>query len=406
MRKQGSVSQRSLLLVLLLATLLAGVGLFSVPTRSAYALNITPALSNGLALTPPMGWDGWNTYACNINEALVKKEADAMVSSGMKAAGYQYINLDDCWAEPTRDSKGNLVVNKTLFPDGMKALADYVHSKGLKMGTYTDAGSKTCASPGFPGMEGHEQQDANAFASWGIDYVKIDWCNHSGETSQAEYTKIGNALKQTGRPIVYALCEWGNDNVWQWGPGVGNSWRTTQDMHDTWAAVIRNFDGDTAHPTVSKPGAWNDADMLEVGHGKMSTTEYIAHFSLWSIADSPLIAGNDLTNMTAATKSILLNTEVIAVDQDKLGIQATKVADNGAGLQVWAKRLSGTNTYAIVLFNRNTTAANIKVNWSSIGLSGSLTVRDLWAHANKGSFTGSYTANVAGRGVVMLKVVK
>ena len=365
----------------------------SIPHR-AYAVN------NGLAVTPPMGWNDWNRYGCSISDSLIRQQADAMVNDGLRAAGYQYINIDDCW-ETNRDSSGNLVADHTKFPNGIKAVADYVHSKGLKLGIYNDAGTTTCA--GYPGMYGHEQQDANTYASWGIDYIKVDWCSSTGINAQTEYTKIGNALRSTGRAITYSLCDWGQSSVWTWGPSVGNLWRTTGDISDNWTSMLSNFDSNATHASSAGPGGWNDPDMLEVGNGGMSATEDQTHFSLWAISAAPLIMGNDMTNMSAAAKSTLTNTDVIAVDQDSRGIQGTKVSDSN-GLQVWSKPLQGNGNVAVVLLNRNSSASNITVNWSTIGISGSASVRNLWTHTNVGSFNGSYTANVAGHGVVMLKI--
>lgn len=396
MARQRTFSLVSLCLTPLLILLFSLQMFFSPPAPYAFA-------ANGLALTPPMGWNSWNKFGCSVSESTVKQEADAMVSNGMKAAGYQYINLDDCWEASARDSNGNLVADASRFPDGIKALADYVHADGLKLGIYNDAGTATCS--GFPGFEGHEQQDANTYASWGIDYIKVDWCNTSGLDPQTQYTKIANALQSTGRPIVLSLCSWGNGNPWIWGASVANLWRTTSDISDNWNSMLTNFDASSAYASYAKPGGWNDPDMLEVGNGGMTTTEDQSHFSLWAISAAPLITGNDLANMSSATASILTNSEVIAVDQDPAGVQGTKVADNGSGLQVWAKKLQGSNTYAVVLLNRSASTANITVNWSTLGLSGSASVRDLWAHVDQGSFSGSYTASVASHGVAMLKIV-
>jgi alpha-galactosidase len=364
-------------------------------------VQLTHAENNGLALTPPMGWNNYNHFGCDIGASTIEQQADAMVSSGLKAAGYQYINIDDCWSTKNRDANGNMVPDPSKYPNGISAVATYVHSKGLKLGLYTDAGTATCS--GYPGMYGHEQQDANTFASWGVDYLKVDWCSSTGIDAQTEYTKISNALKSTGRAIVFSLCDWGQSNVWTWGPSVGNLWRTTGDISDNWTSMLSNFDSNATHASSAGPGGWNDPDMLEVGNGGMSTTEDQSHFSLWAISAAPLIMGNDMTNMSTNAKMILTNSEVIAVDQDALGVQGTKVADNGNGLQVWAKKLQG-GSVAVVLLNRSGSAANITANWSNIGVSGSASVRDLWAHAALGSFSNSYTANVPSHGVVMLKI--
>ena len=390
---QGRIRIRLVLASVILLIGLVGVPFFAPGAQPAHAA------SNGLALTPPMGWNNYNHFGCGFNASIIEQQADAMVSSGLKAAGYQYINIDDCWSAQSRDANGNIVPDPNKFPNGMKAVADYVHSKGLKLGLYADAGTATCS--GFPGMYGHEQQDANTYASWGVDYLKVDWCNSTGEDAQTEYTKIGNALSSSGRAIVFSLCEWGASNVWTWGASVGNLWRTTSDISDTWSSMLNNFDSNSAYAAYAGPSGWNDPDMLEVGNGGMSTTEDQTHFSLWAISAAPLILGNDMTNMSASAQSILTNSEVIAVDQDSLGIQGTKVADNGSGLQVWSKKLHD-GSVAVVLLNRSGSSSNITVNWSSIGLTGSASVRDIWAHTNQGSFANSYTANVASHGVAML----
>ena len=383
------------LLITVFFMLFMAIFAFGFNTRQAHAVN------NGLALTPPMGWNNYNHFGCNVGASTIEQQADAMVNSGLKAAGYQYINIDDCWSTKSRNGSGNLVPDPSKYPNGITAVANYVHSKGLKLGLYTDAGTATCS--GYPGMYGHEQQDANTYASWGVDYLKVDWCSSTGINAQTEYTKIGNALRSSGRSIVFSLCDWGQSNVWTWGLGVGNLWRTTGDISDNWTSMLSNFDSNASHASYAGPGGWNDPDMLEVGNGGMSATEDQTHFSLWAISAAPLILGNDMNNMSASAKSILMNADVIAVDQDSRGAQGTKVSDSN-GLQVWSKPLSGTGNVAVVLLNRNTSASNITVNWSNIGISGSASVRNLWSHTNVGSFNGSYTANVAGHGVVMLKI--
>ena len=395
---------RLLSLPLLLMILLAAVSFYSSPAMAdsnGVAHTNGAAISNGVALTPPMGWNSWNHFGCNVSEATIKQQADAMVSSGMKAAGYQYINIDDCWATG-RDGNGTIIADTSRFPDGMQALANYVHNDGLKLGIYTDAGTSTCA--GRPGSYGHEQQDANTYASWGIDYVKEDWCNTSGLDPQTQYSIMRDALHNTGRPIVLSICNWGVNSPWNWGPTTGNLWRTTGDIQDNWGSMLGNLDSSSQHASSAGPGAWNDPDMLEVGNGGMTDTEYRSHLTLWAEMASPLIAGNDLTNMSGATISTLTNPEVLAVDQDAAGVQGTVVADNGSGLQVWSKRLND-GSRAVVLFNRSGSSANITANWSNIGLAaGSASVRDLWARTDLGSFSNSYTAYVPSHGVVMLKI--
>jgi len=361
------------------------------------------ALENGLARTPPMGWNSWNRFGCNINETLIKGIADAMVSSGMRDAGYQYVNLDDCW-QVSRDASGNIVADPARFPSGIKALADYVHARGLKLGIYTDAGTQTCA--GRPGSLNREQQDANTYAAWGVDYVKVDWCFTSGLDPATQYAKFRDAFARTNRPILFSICNWGVNAPWNWGPSTGNMWRTTGDITDTWSSITSIIDQNGAHASAARPAAWNDPDMLEVGSGGMTATEYRSHMSLWAIMAAPLIAGNDVRSMSVETRDILMAPEVLAVDQDPLGVQGVKVADNGAGLQVWAKRLQQTGAVAVALFNRSSSTATITANWSAIGLApGSATVRDLWARVDRGSYLNGYTAAVPAHGTVLVKIV-
>ncbi|XP_022139274.1 alpha-galactosidase-like [Momordica charantia] len=337
-------------------------------------------LNNGLALTPPMGWNSWNHFQCNINEKLIKETADAMVSSGLAALGYEYINLDDCWAELNRDAKGNLVAKASTFPSGIKALADYVHSKGLKLGIYSDAGIQTCSKK-MPGSLGHEEQDAKTFASWGIDYLKYDNCENTGTSPKERYPKMTKALQQSGRPILFSLCEWGQEDPATWAVNVGNSWRTTSDIQDNWTSMTSIADQNDKWSSYARPGGWNDPDMLEVGNGGMTTVEYRSHFSIWALAKAPLLIGCDIRSMDNIAFKLLSNKEVIAVNQDKLGVQGKKVKNFG-DLEVWAGPLSGKRV-AVVLWNRGFWRANITANWSDIGLSPSTTVtaRDLWEHS-------------------------
>ena len=286
-----------------------------------------------LARTPPMGWNSWNKFGCNVSEQLIRDTADAMVSSGMQAAGYEYVVIDDCW-QVGRDSNGNILADPQRFPSGIKALADYVHGKHLKFGLYSDAGTKTCA--GRPGSRGYEFQDARQYATWGVDYLKFDWCSTDTENAEAAYTTMHNALKASGRPIVFSICEWGKSKPWLWAKDVGNLWRTTGDISDCWdckkewsTGWVVILDQQVGLETFAGPGHWNDPDMLEVGNGGMSTTEYLSHFSLWSMLAAPLIAGNDLKNMTPEIKEILTNKEVLAVDQDAMGMQGRRMSKNG-----------------------------------------------------------------------------
>jgi alpha-galactosidase len=370
------------------------------------ARNPLPALhkvaDNGLARTPPMGWNSWNKFAGRIDDATVRTIADAMVSSGMKDAGYQYINIDDTW-EAGRDVHGNIQTNKK-FPD-MKALADYVHSKGLKLGIYSSPGPNTCA--GYEGSYGHEEQDARTYAAWGIDYLKYDWCGarnlYTDEEMQAVYQIMGDALRKQKRPIVYSLCQYGRQDVWKWGADVGgNLWRTTGDIRDAWDSMTRiGFNQNELAP-YAKPGHWNDPDMLEIGNGAMSNDEYKSHMSLWAILAAPLLAGNDLRSMTPEILAILTNKEVIAIDQDRLGKQGQRAWQLGEQ-EIWTRPLSG-RAIAFALFNRANTEAKMTVQ---LKLHGTRTARDLWTHQDvTWPSDGEYSVTVPSHGVVMLKVSK
>jgi alpha-galactosidase len=366
------------------------------------ALGAAPArLDNRLARTPPMGWNSWNHFGCNVSEQLIEQEADAIASSGMGDAGYKYVVIDDCW-QTARDAHGVIIADSARFPHGIKALADYVHGKGLKFGIYTDAGTKTCQ--GRPGTLGHEEQDARTYAGWGVDYVKEDWCNAPHLVAPVQYAKFRDALARAGRPIVLSLCEWGSNQPWDWAPRVGNLWRTTDDIEDRWPSMLANLDQNGQHASVARPGAWNDPDMLEVGNGGMTDDEYRAHFSLWAIMAAPLIAGHDVRTMSEATKAILLNREVIAVDQDSLGRQGILVEERTPELQVWAKPLAD-GSRAVALLNRSAAAATISVSLARAGLHGdSVTARDLWAHEDRGRFGRQYSASVSPHSVVMVRL--
>jgi len=373
--------------------------------RAAAVAFVAPLLVAGaqareLALTPPMGWNSWNRFACNVSAELIRGIADAMVTSGMRDAGYQYVVIDDCW-QVARDRSGRIVADSARFPGGIKVLADYVHSKGLKFGIYTDAGRKTCE--GRPGTYGFEELDARTYAEWGVDYVKEDWCHSEGLDAPTQYAKFRDAIAKTGRPIVLSICEWGTNEPWTWAPAMGNLWRTTGDIADRWASMVGIVDLNTQYASAAKPGAWNDPDMLEVGNGGMTDDEYRAHFSLWAIMAAPLIAGNDLRAMSAATREILLNKEVIAVDQDSLGVQGQLIAVPGEGLQVFAKPLKD-GSKAVVLFNRTSLKTPIAVGWYRLRIAGRARVRDLWAHADLGEFTDRFSATVPAHGVVMVRI--
>lgn len=364
--------------------------------------------------TPPMGWNSWNKYACDgLNETVVKRMADAFITSGMKDAGYQYVNLDDCWMDGRDSATGKLRVNASKFPSGIAALADYVHGKGLKLGLYSTPNTQTCAGiyggyAGGVGSKDHEVVDAQTWADWGVDYLKYDKCR--GDLSR--FAVMRDALQRTGRPIFYSI------NPGDQGPyctptscsidlvNIANMWRIEFDISANWDSVIRLIDKNKPEYIGAGPGHWNDPDMLEVGNG-LNDTEGRAHFSMWCIMAAPLITGNDLSTMSATTKAILTNREVIAVDQDPLGKQGRVVAGSGTNQEVWSKEMSGTNTRAVALFNRGSSSAAITVRWSEIGLpAGAATVRDLWRGMDLGSFTDQYTASgVPSHDVVMLKIV-
>ena len=354
-----------------------------------------------VSLVPPMGWNSWNHFACDVSDSLIRGTADAMVSSGMRDAGYRYVVIDDCW-QVARAADGTIIADSTRFPQGIKSLADYVHSKGLLFGIYTDAGTKTCQ--GRPGSLGHEQQDARAYAAWGVDYVKEDWCNATGLDARTQYAKFRDALRRTGRPIVLSICEWGSNQPWDWAPAIGNLWRTTDDIADSWGSMLGNLDQSAQHATVAGPGHWNDPDMLEVGNGGMTDGEYRAHFSMWAMLAAPLIAGNDLRTMPDSTKAILTNAEVIAVDQDSLGKEGILVWTDGPELQVWARPLANGDR-AVALLNRADTTARITAWLRRTGIrTDSAHVRDLWSHSDLGTFGVQYADTVPAHGVRMLRV--
>jgi alpha-galactosidase len=372
--------------------------------------------SGGAAIigaTPPMGWNSWNTFQCNMDETLIKATADAMVSSGMKAAGYEYVNLDDCWMNG-RDTSGNLKANTTKFPSGIAALADYVHTKGLKLGIYETPNTATCvgyyggiSTAVAVGSLGHEAQDAKTFASWGVDFLKYDLC----KGQRSSFAIMRDGLLASGRSIFYSINpgNGSNDlcppNTCSLNlPTIANMWRIGYDINASWSSVTSLIDQDAALSSYAGPGHWNDPDMLEVGNG-MTAEEDRSHFSMWAMLAAPLLAGNDIRSMSATTTTTLTNTDVIAVDQDSVGAQGHVVATPATNLQVWSKTLSGTNTRAVALFNRTGAAANITVTWTNLGLTGASTVRDLWAKQDLGSMSTQYTANVPSHGVVMLKVV-
>jgi alpha-galactosidase len=359
---------------------------------------------NGLAKAPPMGWNSWNQFKSGIDDATVRATADAMVSSGMRDAGYRYVNIDDTW-EGTRDAQGVLQPNHK-FPD-MKALAEYVHALGLKLGIYSSPGPRTCA--GYPGSYGHEDVDARTWAAWGIDYLKYDWCSagqiYKPEDMRAVYQRMGDALLASGRPIVFSVSQYGEADVQTWGTAVGaNLWRTSADIRDDWASMTGNAQHEGDWGAFANPGHWNDPDMLEIGNGHMSDDEYRTHMSLWILLAAPLLAGNDLRSMSERTVDLLTNREVIAVDQDKLGRPATCVGRNGE-LQTWTRPLSN-GDLAVGVFNMGSTSHMAVVHATNLKLAGKLRAHDLWKHTNVVFDKGVTSNTIPPHGVWLLRVSK
>ena len=391
----------------------------------------------GLADTPPMGWNAWNCFNCDrINEKTIREIADAMVISGMQCAGYEYIVIDDCW-QVGRDENGNIVVDSAKFPSGMKALADYIHSKGLKFGIYSDAGRKTCA--GRPGSRGYEYQDARTYASWGVDYLKYDWCYAEEQSAKADYALMRDALYKAGRPILFSMCEWGANKPWNWAKDVAHIWRTTGDIRNNWDAAYTDeglawgggvtivLDLQQGLERFAGPGGWNDPDMLFVGNGVLTEEEDRAHFSLWCMLAAPLIAGNDLRNMSETTKQILTNAEVIDLNQDPLGQQGYRIKDWGE-FEVYCKPLKN-GDIAICFFNRYDHAIDVEFNWATLNavihadgkelaihpqlkhkknfaLEGNYKIRDLWKKQFVGSTDQVFKASIRKHDVVTLRLIK
>ena len=379
-----------------------------IPACFLFLLIVSATASdNGLAKTPPMGWNSWNKFHYDINETIIKKVADSFVSKGLKDAGYTYIVIDDAW-QSGRDKNGKVLADKVKFPSGIKALADYIHSKGLKFGIYTDCGDKTCG--GYEGSLNHEESDAKTYAEWGVDYLKEDWCNTSGLDAQMQYKKMSAALSASGRPILFSLCEWGLSSPWLWASNVGNMWRATADIADCWDCTAGNLLGWTVILEQSVnlapfagPGHWNDPDMLEVGNSGLTLTESRSHFSMWCMLAAPLIAGNDISNMNDSIKNILTAPELIAIDQDSLGLQATRIR-NASGLQVWQKPLND-GSIAVALLNLSAANNSMLVTWKDLGLeAGNATVRDLWRRTDLGVFKDTFKITVPTHGIVVVKI--
>jgi alpha-galactosidase len=394
-------------MIRLYALLIATLALVAMPALADTPL--PPRTANGLALTPPMGWNSWNKFGCDIDEAKVRGVAAAIASNGMRDAGYSYVVIDDCW-QGKRDDHGDIQPDPKRFPSGIKALADFVHSKGLKFGIYSDAGAMTCAKR--PGSQGHEYQDAAQYARWGVDYLKYDWCYTGTRNAEEAYATMADALAATGRPIILSICEWGTAKPWLWAKDIGNLWRTTGDITDLWegkrdyalgVTTILDLQADL-YP-YSGPGHWNDPDMLEVGNGGMTDDEYRAHFGMWAMLAAPLIAGNDVRGMDAQTRAILLAPEIIAIDQDPLGRQARRVWKDGTS-EIWARDLAD-GSRAVALLNRGTAPAEIAIDWSRIGYPSRLSanVRDLWARKDLGRRTASYATSVRPHAAVIVRIV-
>ncbi len=378
-----------------------------------------------LAQTPPMGWNSWNKFACDVDEQKIRQVADAMAANGMKAAGYEYIVIDDCW-HGRRDTLGFIQPDKQRFPSGMKALVDYVHGKGLKFGIYSDAGNKTCG--GRPGSRGHEYQDATTYAQWGVDYLKYDWCATEGLKAEGAYTTMRDALARAGHPVVFSMCEWGTAKPWLWANNVGHLWRTTGDIYNCWDCVHDNG-GDSKSFGVTRiidmqadlrqyagPGHWNDPDMMEVGNGKLTPNEDRAHFAMWCMLAAPLIAGNDLRQMSPQTLSVLTNKAVVAVDQDPLGVQGFRLATKDS-VDTWVKPLAG-GDWALCFLNRGRQPRPVAFDWKTQPIHDDVArrdlaadrtrykIRNLWTGREAGTTAKPFQAQVLGHDVVMLRLSK
>ncbi|HYW96307.1 MAG TPA: glycoside hydrolase family 27 protein [Bacteroidales bacterium] len=367
-----------------------------------------------LADTPPMGWNSWNYFNCDgINENVIKEVADAMVSSGMRDAGYAYIVMDDCW-QTGRDAGGTIIADPDKFPSGMKALADYIHSKGLKFGLYSDAGRQTCQKR--PGSRGYEYQDARTYASWGVDYLKYDWCNTGDQNPVESYTLMRDALYQAGRPVVFSICEWGLGKPWLWASDVGHLWRTTGDIRNNWTqpdakegkvwggGVLIILDMQQGLEQFAGPGHWNDPDMLEIGNGVLTPAEERAHFSLWCMLAAPLMAGNDLRTMNDLTRSILTNPGAITIDQDPLGKQGFKLKDEGL-FEIWKKELDGGN-YAFCFLNRGEEALDYVIHWKDLDITNGYTVENIWYNENETNTDGTLSIRIHPHDVVLLRLTR
>lgn len=382
--------------------------------QSQAALANASTSDTELAATPPMGWGSWNHFFCDYTDETIRAQADALVSSGMRELGYKYVEIQECIA-PARDKQGNLIVDSKRFPHGMKPLVDYIHSRGLKAGIYTDVGPYTCyedENEHYAGSFEHEDQDAATFASWGIDFIFEDYCNKpEARTGRELYERMASAIQKTGRPMILYICSWGNENPWIWGHEVGQVWRTDSDLSvapdkGEWDRVVRNFESNGRHAIFSAPGGWNDPDMLEVGNRGLTDKEARSHFSMWAISAAPLVAGNDLTNMSETTRAILSNRDAIAIDQDPLGAQGVKIRGSSTGEEVWAKPLESRTggSYAVLLVNFSSVPKKVAVQWAELGLEGSATVYDVWTHQNHVGVSQGYAVDLAPHESALLRV--
>jgi alpha-galactosidase len=357
------------------------------------------ALVDGLAPTPPMGWNSWNRFGPFVSERLVLETADALIESGMRDAGYRYVVIDDAWHDSVRNDDGDLTENRWAFTHGMRWLADEIHRRGLRFGLYTDAGTRTCQ--GYPGSLGNEARDARKFAELGVDFMKVDWCHTEGLRGRTTYPTWTQAIRATGRPMVLSICEWARDQPWEWAATVGHMWRTSGDIQDSWSSVMAIVDLQVPLHRFAGPDRWNDPDMLEVGNGGMTDDEYRAHFSLWSILAAPLMAGNDVRAMSPVTRAILTAPEVIAVDQDPLGKQGRRVLRTESS-EAWVRELVE-GSHAILLLNRGDAAARVEATWTDLGIARPSALRDLWERADLGVRAEGCDASLPARAVALLR---
>ena len=360
-------------------------------------------LSDGLAPTPPMGWNSWNRFGVKIDETLVLETAEAMVASGMRDAGYRYVAIDDGWMAPERDRNGDFVADPDKFPSGIRALADRVHALGLRFGIYTDAGTKTCQD--LPASLGYEFRDALRFAEWGVDYVKVDWCHTDGMGPRALYAKWAMALHAARRPIVLSICEWGRSRPWEWAGGVGHLWRTSWDIQPEWSSIMTILDRQAELHPFAGPDHWNDPDMLEVGNGDLTADQSRAHLALWSMLAAPLMAGNDLRTMTDEVREMLTAPEIVAVDQDPDGRQGRRIRRDG-DVDIWVRDLAANGRCAIALLNRGSEDREVGVTLDELGIEPRthVRVRDLWRRTDVGKARREIVAATSANSATVLAI--